>query len=190
MMQTIWSLSGILSPGIAATIIALPALLRQSGASGPIAQLPDGTLAGHDHRLGLVFLRVVALHLLDRFPRRTAPICTTPRDAPRRVCGPMFKKARATSGIDGPMLWLLGTFTVVNLLSSPVGVFQRLLLKFNLAADWTARGMTFEAALALLATIGSVGGLVGGLFISTWGGLKKKRVYGVMVPDHDQRRRP
>ena len=38
-----------------------------------------------------------------------------------------------------PMLWLLGTFAVVNLLSSPVGVFQRLLLKFNLAADWTAR---------------------------------------------------
>ena len=38
-----------------------------------------------------------------------------------------------------PMLWLLGTFTVVNLLSSPVGIFQRLLLKFNLAVDWTAQ---------------------------------------------------
>jgi hypothetical protein len=63
-----------------------------------------------------------------------------------------------------------------------VGVFQRLLLKFNLAADWTAQGMTFEVALALLATIGSVGGLAGGLLISTWGGLKKKRVYGVIVP--------
>ena len=80
------------------------------------------------------------------------------------------------------MLWLLGTFAVVNLLSSPVGVFQRLLLKFNLAADWTAQGMSFEAALALMATIGSVGGLAGGVLISIWGGLKKKRVYGVIIP--------
>jgi DHA3 family macrolide efflux protein-like MFS transporter len=55
-------------------------------------------------------------------------------------------------------------------------------LKFNLAADWTAQGMTFEAALALLATIGSVGGLAGGLLVSTWGGLKKRRVYGVIIP--------
>jgi DHA3 family macrolide efflux protein-like MFS transporter len=81
-----------------------------------------------------------------------------------------------------PMLWLLGTFAVVNLLGAPVGVFQRLLLKFNLAADWTAHGLTFESALALMATVGSVGGLVGGVFISTWGGLKNKRVYGVIVP--------
>ncbi len=42
--------------------------------------------------------------------------------------------------------------------------------------------MTFEAALALMATVGSVGGLAGGLLVSTWGGLKKKRVYGVIVP--------
>ena len=81
-----------------------------------------------------------------------------------------------------PMLWLLGTFAVVNLLSSPVGIFERLLLKFNLSADWMARGMSFEAALALMAMVGSVGGLAGGLLVSTWGGLKRKRVYGVIIP--------
>jgi hypothetical protein len=80
------------------------------------------------------------------------------------------------------MLWLLGTFTVVNLLSSPVGVLQQLLLKFNLVHDWTARDMSFATALALMSTVGSMGGLAGGVLISTWGGLKKKRVYGVIIP--------
>src|SRR5512139_309415 len=37
MMMSIWSLSGILSPTIAAAIVALPALLRQIGQTGPIA---------------------------------------------------------------------------------------------------------------------------------------------------------
>jgi MFS transporter, DHA3 family, macrolide efflux protein len=36
--------------------------------------------------------------------------------------------------------------------------------------------------MALLATVGSVGGVVGGLAITAWGGLKRRRVYGVLVP--------
>jgi MFS family permease len=57
-----------------------------------------------------------------------------------------------------------------------------LLVKFNLEPDWAARGYTFESALALLGVASGVGGLIGGLLVSTWGGLKHKRVYGVLVP--------
>ena len=57
-----------------------------------------------------------------------------------------------------------------------------LLLKYNLAADWGARGMTFEAALAFLSTISAAGGVLGGLLISAWGGLRRRRVYGVLIP--------
>ncbi|MEO5953661.1 MAG: MFS transporter, partial [Chloroflexia bacterium] len=81
-----------------------------------------------------------------------------------------------------PLLWLLATFTVINFASTPVGVLVPLLLKFNLADDWTRNGFTFETALALLNTLGSIGGLLGGVLISVWGGLKKKRVYGVIIP--------
>jgi hypothetical protein len=80
-----------------------------------------------------------------------------------------------------PLLWLLGTFTVANFASGPIGVFMPLMVKFNLAADWSARGFTFETALAFLTTLGGVGGLVGGIFISAWGGLKSRRVYGVLA---------
>jgi MFS transporter, DHA3 family, macrolide efflux protein len=57
-----------------------------------------------------------------------------------------------------------------------------LLVKFNLAPNWTARGLTFETTLALLGMAGGVGGLTGGLLVSTWGGLRSKRVYGVLLP--------
>ena len=80
-----------------------------------------------------------------------------------------------------PMLWLLGTFTVINLISGGF-VLQPLLVKFNLAGDWQARGFTFETALALLGTLASIGGVIGGVAVSAWGGLKKRRIYGVVVP--------
>jgi MFS family permease len=59
---------------------------------------------------------------------------------------------------------------------------QPLLVKFNLMRDATARGFVFETALALLASAMSVGGVTGGIGISAWGGLKERRVRGVIVP--------
>jgi hypothetical protein len=35
--------------------------------------------------------------------------------------------------------------------------------------------------MALLGSVAGIGGVVGGVFISAWGGLKRKRVYGVVV---------
>jgi hypothetical protein len=81
-----------------------------------------------------------------------------------------------------PLLWLLGTFTLANLVLSPLSVLEPLFVKFNLAPDWSSRGYTYETALALVISASSIGGVVGGLFISTWGGLKKRRVYGVLAP--------
>lgn len=181
MMQTIWSLAGIISPGIAAAIVALPTLLRQSGTPGVIAALPDGTalamlIDGATFGIAaaaLLFLEIPSPHrsdLHDEQGRARKSLLADVKEGARYIWD------------RRPMLWLLGTFAVVNLFGAPVGVFLRLMLKFNLAADWTARGLSFESALALMATAGSVGGLVGGTFISAWGGLKRRRVYGVIVP--------
>jgi predicted MFS family arabinose efflux permease len=57
-----------------------------------------------------------------------------------------------------------------------------LFVKFNLAPDWSGRGFSLETALALLGTVAGIGGVVGGVLISAWGGLKKRRIYGVVVP--------
>lgn len=56
------------------------------------------------------------------------------------------------------------------------------MVKFNLAADWGSKGLGFETALATLTTAAALGGLVGGLVVSAWGGLRQRRVIGVLVP--------
>ncbi|WP_342589515.1 MFS transporter [Symbiobacterium terraclitae] len=79
-----------------------------------------------------------------------------------------------------PLLWLLATFAVVNL-CLPLGVFMPLLVKVNLAADWAARGMTYETALATLNTMMAAGGLAGGVLVSIWGGARRRRVVVLLL---------
>jgi MFS transporter, DHA3 family, macrolide efflux protein len=185
MMQTMWALSGILSPMLAAALISLPALARQGaipGALGPsLGRLSSGTALAMTVDAITFFAAAAALpFLFIPSPSRT--------DLGRDGTG--HKKSLWNDVKLGglyiwqrrPLLWLLGTFTVANFVGGPRGVFQPLIVKFGLAPDWTSRGFTFETALALLATVGSIGGVVGGIAISAWGGLKKRRVYGVIVP--------
>lgn len=184
MMQTIWSLSGILAPAVAATIIALPALARQGvfqGALGAsLGQLSNGAPLAITIDAATFFLAAGALLFL------TIP---SPKRTDLHVAGQTAKKSIWADIREGalyiwhrrPMLWLLGTFTVANFVSSPMNVLQPLIVKFNLAPDWHALGYSYETALALLASVGSLGGVAGGVFISTWGGLRSRRVYGVVV---------
>jgi MFS transporter, DHA3 family, macrolide efflux protein len=186
MMQTMWSLSGILSPALAATIIALPALARQGllpGALGDwLAPLTNGAALAIGLDAITFFIAAFALlFLYVPSPKRTDL---------RAADGTKIKKSMWADIKEGalyirrrpPLLWLLATFTVVNFASAPVELFVPLLLKFNLAGDWERLGFTFETALALITTLGSIGGVVGGVIMSTWGGLKRKRVYGVVIP--------
>ncbi len=183
MMQTIWSLSGIISPAIAATLIALPAFARQGlipgGIGATLGQMSDGTpLAITIDAITFYLASAALLFLFIPSPNRTD----------LRSADGAIKKSIWADVREGaqyiwhrrPLLWLLGTFCMANLLMAPLGTLQPLLVKFNLADDWSARGFTFETALALLGSLASVGGLVGGIIVSAWGGLKRKRVYGVV----------
>ncbi|MBP1701296.1 MAG: Major Facilitator Superfamily transporter [Chloroflexi bacterium] len=185
MMQTIWSLSGILSPMIAATLIALPALAQQAGLTtgigGVIAGLENGTpLAIFIDAITFFIAATTLIFLYIPSPVRTD--LGEKGGKPKKSIRADVREGALYIWHRRPLLWLLGTFAVANFVSGPMGVFQPLIVKFNLAPDWTARGFTFETALALLATLGAVGGVVGGVFISAWGGLKKRRVLGVVIP--------
>jgi MFS transporter, DHA3 family, macrolide efflux protein len=184
MMQTIWALSGILSPAIAATIIALPNLARQGVLPGPLAaplsQMTDGTaLCIAIDAMTFFMAAAVLVFLTIPSPKRTDLAPETGRPS-KSLLADVAEGARYIWH-RRPMLWLLGTFTVINFVASPVGVFLPLMVKFNLAPDWTRLGMSYEAALALISTAYGLGGLAGGIFISAWGGLKRRRVYGVIV---------
>ena len=184
-MQTMWALSGILAPAFAATLIALPALARNGTLTGPLSaslgSLSNGAALPILVDAVTFFLAAVTLiFLFVPSPKRTDLVGAD---------GQVKKSVWADIKIGGlyiwqrrPLLWLLGTFAVANLCSGPLGVVQPLLVKFNLAASWRVLGFQYETALALLGTVTAIGGVVGGLFITAWGGLKARRVYGVVVP--------
>lgn len=185
MMQTVWSLAGILSPGIAATLIALPELSRQglvpSGVGAWLAGLRDGTPVAISVDAATFFIAAGMIALL-KIP---SPTRTDLRDESGKIKKSMWADVREGGQYiwrRRPLLWLLGSFALINFVATIAGTFQPLLLRFNLQQDWAARGFTFETALALLGTAGAIGGVLGGIFISSWGGLKKRRVYGVIIP--------
>lgn len=187
MMFSTEALSGILSPALAAGLIALPALARQGALPDPLAAALAPLADGAPFAIGLDALTfflasLVLLALRVPSPRRTDLAPAADGSSPRKS----FWADVAEGGVyiwrRRPLLWLLGTFTVANFVGSPLQVFQPLLVRFNLAGDWAARGLSFEGALALLASAGGLGGVAGGAFVSAWGGLKARRIYGVLVP--------
>ncbi len=181
MMAMSWSLASILAPGMAAGIIAVPALLRQAGSSGALGHtlgnLPDGTALAMAIDALTFLLAAIALFFLHVPSPR--PEVTTSGGRPRSMW------ADAGAGVTyiwrrRPLFWLLWIFAMANMVYASLGILTPLLVKFNLAADWTGRGFTLPSALALLNTVGGIGGVVGGLFMSAWGGVKRRRVYMVV----------
>ncbi|HLO04501.1 MAG TPA: MFS transporter, partial [Symbiobacteriaceae bacterium] len=169
MMQTTWALSGIVAPGLSALIISLGG--QRLGA--PLAIGIDGA--------SFVMAALVASLLAIPSPKRAE------LQADSRVKRPsIWVDVRFGARYiwqRRPLLWLLGTFALANMLLSPGQILVPLLLKDNLAVDLVARGITEEKGLALLFTAGSLGAVLSGIVISTvWGGLKQKRVFGVIVP--------
>lgn len=163
MMQTIWSLSGILSLPTAAAIIAVPALARQ----GHIPRVMGEALGGLTNGAPLAItidaitffqaaLALVFLHILS--PKRTD--LGQASGGPKKSIWADVREGALYIWLRRPLLWLLGTFAVVNLLSAPAGVFMPLVVKFNRAGDWSARGYSFETALALLSMVSSMGGVM------------------------------
>jgi DHA3 family macrolide efflux protein-like MFS transporter len=72
-------------------------------------------------------------------------------------------------------------FSAGNLLLSGAFVLQPLVVRFGLAPSWTAMGMTYATALALITSALSAGGVVGGAVVSATGGLKSGRMAGVVA---------
>lgn len=180
MMQTVGALSGILSPALAAMLVSLPALARQGILPiVALAQLPDGApLAITIDAITFFFAAATLPFLQIPSPRRTD---LHGANGVKKSFWADIQEGALYIWRRRPLLWLLGTFTVVNFVGSPIGIFMPLVVKFNLAQDWSAHGFTFETAFALIGSLGGIGGVAGGLLISAWGGLKSRRVYGVVV---------
>jgi MFS family permease len=183
MMQTMWAASGIIAPAVAAAIIAYPALVREGTLPGGdfVAGMRDGTPILISIDIVTFFIAAATLLFLHvPSPKRTD--LGGEAGKPKPSVWADIKQGARYIWQRKPLMWLLATFTVINFASAPVEIFIPLLLKFNLADSLASLGLSFPAGYAIMGSAAAIGGLVGGIAISVWGGLKKRRVYGVVVP--------
>jgi len=181
MMQMTWWSSGIVSPGLAALVITLPALVYPRIApSTQLAAISNGVALCIAANALTFFLSAAVLSFVH---------IPSPKRSDVREGGSIQTSIWADIREGGlyiwhrpPLLWLLASFTLANFVGGTGSVITPLLVKFNLAPDWASRGFTYESALALVGTLSGIGGVVGGLLLISLGGLKRRRVYGVLIP--------
>jgi len=185
MMHTTYALSAMLGPGIAAALISLPILARDqklpAALAAPLRTLGDGTALAFALD-GITFLSVAIVLLFLAVP---SPVRSDLQSGPGAKKKSMWSDIRIGAMYilqRRPLLWLLGTFTLTNIIYAPFAVLQPLIVKYNLLLNAQALGFSYETALALTTTTLGLGGVVGGFIVSFWGGLKTRRIYGVLVP--------
>ena len=164
MMQTVFSLAAVVPPALAAILLALP-----TGIIGALlVDVASFVLAA----LTLAFLRIPS-------PR--------PAEAHTAAGGPRAYLADIRTGARfvwdrRPIIWLLATFAVYNAGVTALTVLQPAIVRYQQGASASTLGLEFAGALAINEAAAGLGGIVGGVLITTWGGLRRKRIYGVLVP--------
>ena len=183
MMQSTMALAAVIAPSVAAGLMAVPAWTR----AGRLPNL-TGEWIG---RLGEGAAVAVAVDALSFLLAAAALVFLLIPSPPRGLPEPGATRAGLLDDVRSgwvyiarrpPLLWLLASFAAVNFVLGPITVMQPLLIKFNLAADWKARGFRFESALALLATVHGLGGICGAVAVSLSGGLRTRRIRAVLLP--------
>ncbi|MCC6650012.1 MAG: MFS transporter [Candidatus Eisenbacteria bacterium] len=172
LMQTSFALSQVLAPALAATLVALPALARAGRVPLPPTLSSGVPFAFAADALSFV-AAAVAVALL-RFP--PAP----PNES--RGASVWHDTAEGFSWIARrpPLLWLISFGGLANFTFAPLMLLMPLLVRDRLAADCARHHLSYEGALALTNSLMGLGGVVGGIAMTAWGGLKTRRVYGMI----------
>jgi hypothetical protein len=163
-MMTSYGLSQLLAPSLAATLVGLPALL------GGASVLPSWMSSGIPFAFaadGRSFLIAATVAATMRFPA-TPPLAKASIVSDVRAGFRWLLRRR-------PFLWLTANGSLVNLAFAPLMLLLPILVRDRIAADRAAHGLSYEAALALVNTIGGLGAVLGGVIVSIVGfrGVKK-----------------
>ncbi|HEX5632173.1 MAG TPA: MFS transporter, partial [Gemmatimonadales bacterium] len=160
MMMTSYGLSQLLAPALAATLVALPTLL--GGPAALPAWLGNGVpFAFAADGLSFVVAAIVAASM--RFPVMPLAAATGASLVADVRAGFRWVLTRR------PFLWLLSMGALANFTFAPLMVLLPMLARDRVVADAAARGMPFEAVLALANTAGGLGGVLGGVLVSVFG---------------------
>jgi MFS family permease len=173
MMMTSQALSGLVAPGFAAALITLPRLL--SHGTGAVARLASRLPNGVPLAIGFDLVTFLAAALVLASLR-----VPSPAPGPGRSLARDLALGWGFLGRQPALLWLLSMFALANFSYAFYVILSPLLVRFTYMAHHTAMGLPFEPAYALLSTVGSLGGVAGGVVLAAWGGLRRRRVLGVV----------
>jgi hypothetical protein len=175
LMMTSQALSGLVAPGFAAALITLPRIVASHG-SGSAARLAGRLPNGVPLAIGFDLLTFLTAALVLTSLHVPSP----PAETHRRSLARDLAVGWGYLGRQPPLLWLLSMFALANLAGAFYAILSPLMVRFTYMAHGTAMGLPFEPAYALLSTVGSVGGVAGGVLLAAWGGLRRRRVLGVV----------
>lgn len=172
MMQTSFALSQVVAPAIAATLVGLPFLLRGAHVALPATLSSGVPFAFAADALSFAIASVaVALLRFPPSPPRANAGASVWHDVAEGFAWIVKRR---------PFLGLISFGALTNFMVAPLILFLPLLVRDRLGPDTALRHMPFEAALALVNSLMGLGGIAGGVFMTVWGGLRGKLVYGMI----------
>ena len=170
MMMSSFALSQLLAPALAASLIGVPALVRTSGWPLPwIAHLERGTLFAFAADAVSFLIAGIAVALM-RIPQPVRP----PHAAHQSLVADV-REGFLWIVHRRPFLWLIAFGSLANLMLAPLMLFLPLLVRDRMRADWSGHHGDYAAALATVNVIGGLGGVLGGVAVSIWGGRVRRR---------------
>lgn len=173
MMQTSYALAQLLGPALAAALIAVPALARSVGrAPSLLDRLPNGVsfaFAADAVSFAIAALAVAGVRLPPPMPRAS------------HASGLMHDVREGLAWIvrRRSFVWLLAMGALANLTIAPLMTLLPLLVRDRLAGDLATRGVAYEPALAAANMAAGLGGVLGGVVVSAWSGLRDRRPAGM-----------
>lgn len=171
MMQTSTSLAGVVAPGIAAVLISLPAARL-------LPRFDHLAVTGAPFALAADALTFLVAGISLAFLAIPSPTRGGGRSPGLRA---HFAEGLAFLRRQPGLLWLLAVFAVSNLLLPGAFVLQPVIVRFQLARSWTALGLSYAGALAVVTSALSAGAVAGGALVSVTGGLKSGRMLAIVV---------
>lgn len=168
MMQTMWTVTGVLAPVLAATLYSID-LFHLTQHLGGIALI-----------LGVDALTFIVSGICLLFLRFQSPIqkeTTRTPSAWKKDIQVGFNYLKANPAF----LWLL-VLSFIQTITYTSEILLPVMVKETLSADWLSKGWAYPFAYSFLETVGFIGATVSGVAITWWGGLQKNRIYGVLIP--------
>ena len=170
MMQTMWTLTASLAPIVAATILSFPSwFFGLSTLYGVIMVFAIAALIFFISGLTLFFLPIPSPKKKQAIQKNRQPFWIDLR------FGISYLWKRSS------FLWLLSLTFIAQVVYASELLFP-IMVKHQLAEDWTNMGWTFPFAYGFLETAGFVGAIIAGVLISKWRGFKGSQIYAILFP--------